>query len=253
MKRRIVYVSVLLAAMMAMPVFSIDQEAVKRVYSQLSEVMSAQDSDTVASLAVRFEEELKVKSDPLTKLRAGIAYHNMSAQLFKAGKTGYAKKSYEVLLGMSKDQSVPEEYAPFVLTYLGSARALMGNEDGNPMNKINFVKQGIKHLDEAVKKYKDVTPLANFIRGNVCVGLPSFFEKEQVAFEDFTYLEKLAEKTPGSVDASLLGDSYFYLGELWKKKKNVDKAMYYWKKSVEANPSGQSASEAKKRLITYSS
>ncbi len=93
----------------------------------------------------------------------------------------------------------------------------------------------------------------HFLRANYYVNLPDFFNKKQIAENDYEFVESEYQKNP-SIEGAM-GIVYFYLGENEKSKGNIDKALEYWKKSVAMNEKykvvSYEARTAKKRLETF--
>ncbi len=241
----------MLAICLAMPAFSLDRSEAQAADAELAEFMRSRDERTLQADLSRIEGKLREASPPAEKIGAGIVFHDASRTLFPAGVRGYAQKSYNLLKTLYDDRSLPERYRPLVTAYLGSARTLMGNEDNNPFNKMSYVKQGLKYLDEAVSKYREATPIVSFVRASVCVNLPEFFNTLDKARGDLRYLEDRAQGDPAYLEASLLSEVLLELGNIAKKDKKMSQALAYWRRAVEVDPSGQAAGQAKEKLSVY--
>ncbi len=228
-----------------------ENSVVKKYEEMLIPFIGMDDLSEVKSIADSLSKELEKKSDdPVKLLELAILYHNLSNYGFSKGYRGYAEKAFNILRGLYNDQ-IGEALIPFVLVYLGSSRALMGNESSNPTKKIAFVKEGLKYLDCAAKQYYDVTYVVPLIRGNVCISLPDFFNREKTAWKDFRYLEKKYSEDEGSIPGGVMCNVFFNLGTLYKKEGKIEKTIEYWKKVYQLCPNTSLGEKAKFLIDIY--
>lgn len=187
----------------------------------------------------------------ITMIRLGIYYHNFSLYGSSKGFHGYAEKAFQTLHSLYENTQLPESDRPLVWSYLGSSRALMGNESGNPVDKITFVNEGLKYLNEAVSHSAQVSYFPMFMRANVRLGLPDFFLQESGAFKDYQTLEKQALTYPATIPKEILGVIFFNMGNYYKKQKKIDLALQYWKKTTKIAPTTESARHAKEMVALF--
>lgn len=187
----------------------------------------------------------------LAATRLGIYYHNVAANGLKKGYRGYSKKAYEILNKITRDPNFIEELKPIALPYLGSSRAIMGDENTNPVNKIKYVQEGAAILDEAVSKYNNISYFPLFMRGNVFVALPEFFKKDGVAFQDYRELDQWNKRDPSRIPEGVMALVYYNLGNCFKKQKKLAMAMEYWKLAYQMDPDGSTGKNAKKMLEIF--
>lgn len=188
-------------------------------------------------------------ADLSLQLSLGIVYMNMSLEFFPKGVTGYAQKSADILEAVLKNPALPADLRPLALAYAGSAKALIGNEDVNPANKIGKVNEGFKYLDEAVGKYKNDSFYPCFIRANVASSLPDFFKKEEGLKKDLDFLIQETAKDPAFTVKENLSAAYAMMGDWNKRKKKMNEALAAWKKAVELDPELKGGGKAAKKML----
>lgn len=230
---------------------SIENSAVKKYEKMLTPFIGMDDLSGIKNIADSLSKELEKKSnEPVKLLELAILYHNLSNYGFSKGYRGYAEKAFNILLDLYNNE-IDEALMPFVLVYLGSSRALMGNESSNPAKKIVFVKEGLKYLDRAAKQYYNITYVVPLIRGNVCISLPDFFNRQKTAWKDFRYLEKKYSEDEGSVPDGVMCNVFFNLGTLYKKEGKIEKAIEYWEKVYQLCPNTSLGKRAKFLIDIY--
>jgi tetratricopeptide (TPR) repeat protein len=148
---------------------------------------------------------------------------------------------------------------PLGLVYNGVAHGLLARDSDNVLVKMVEANNGSSTCDKAVKLSQGSSGewYIRFMRANFYQGLPGFFGKRDIAREDYRFVETLYNKdTNNNSIAGPMGTVYFYLGEIEKSETNIDKAIEYWKKSVQLNsrfgmdtPEGR---KAKKEIDTFS-
>lgn len=202
-------------------------------------------------LAAAFSLEEPSPETFFTALRLGILYHNLSLHGAGQGHRGYAQKAVTVLTGVYHHQEFPEELRPIGGAYLGSSLTLSGNEAINPVMKIKYVKDGLKYLDAAVKKYGRDSYFPLFIRANVGIALPSFFGREKTAVQDFLALADWYNREPERIPAGIMASVFLHLGDYYKKERKLAEAAVYWRKARELDPEGEVGARAKELLELF--
>src|SRR5690554_4117980 len=187
----------------------------------------------------------------LPAVRLGIFYHNLSVHGAGQGHRGYAKKAVAVLTGVHHHPDLPEELRPINDAFLGSSLALAGNEALNPVNKIKHVKDGLKYLDAAVKKYGRDSYFPLFFRANVGTALPWFFFREKTAVKDYLALADWYNREPERIPAGIMASVFLHLGDYYKSEKKLDKAVTYWRKAWQLDPDGEVGAQAKELLELF--
>jgi hypothetical protein len=69
-------------------------------------------------------------------------------------------------------------------TYIGALHSLKGKHAFWPREKLRWVNQGLKMMDEGILRSPDDIE-ARFIRGTTCFYLPFFFKRQETAQADF--------------------------------------------------------------------
>lgn len=189
-------------------------------------------------------EELKLKlkdrsQEPKLLRDIGILYHNLGVE----GDKKAVKEAFNYL--ERSCQLDPKD--PLTLGYLGSTETLKARDTWNPINKIGFVKQGVKKIDKAIEMAPDEISL-RFLRANNSLALPSFFHRDKFAKEDFEYLLRLSKKHPEKFDKDALSGTYLGLGMVYKREEDILRARELWKKVIEVNPDSRDAEEAERML-----
>ncbi len=91
-----------------------------------------------------------------------------------------------------------------VEAYFGSATALLGRDEVNPMERMKRANKGLKILDRTVAREPDNTEI-RILRFNVCYRLPEpIFQRGTTVVEDLTYLAERYEQDPRSILRGLL-------------------------------------------------
>ena len=189
-------------------------------------------------------EELKLKlkdhpQEPKLLRDIGILYHNLGVE----GDKKAVKEAFNYL--ERSCQLDPKD--PLTLGYLGSTETLKARDTWNPINKIGFVKQGVKKIDKAIEMAPDEISL-RFLRANNSLALPSFLHRDKFAKKDFEYLLRLSKKHPEKFDKDALSGTYLGLGMVYKREEDILRARELWKKVIEVNPDSRDAEEAERML-----
>ena len=187
----------------------------------------------------------------LAALRLGIFYHNLSLHGAGQGYRGYAGKAVDVLTGVYHHPELPEELRPISGAYLGSSLTLAGAEAVNPAKRIKYVRDGLKYLDVAVKKYGRDSYFPLFLRANVGIALPSFFGREKKAVQDYLALVDWYNREPERLPAGIMASVFLHLGDYYKKEKKLAEAVVYWRKAWQLDPEGETGARAKELLELF--
>lgn len=160
---------------------------------------------------------------PEGKLKAAILYNAISV------KTNDGKSYYEAIKLLEEYVKVDRD--SFALTYLAMANAFVARYGIDPSTKTLYSNKAIDIFKEAVSKSPNEW-FIRFLRGQVLFEFPDFFKVSSTVREDFEFLKKLVDK--GEItDPSVLVSIYYFLGEIEKGTGNINKAIEYWKKSVQ--------------------
>ncbi|NLZ43532.1 MAG: hypothetical protein GX894_01600 [Clostridia bacterium] len=187
----------------------------------------------------------------LSAVRLGILYHNLSLNGAKQGYRGYARKAVTVLTKVYHHPDLPEELHPISGAYLGSSLALAGDEAINPVKKIKHVRDGLKYLDTAVKKYGRDSYFPLVLRANVGIALPSFFRREKTAVQDYLSLAGWYHREPERIPAGIMASVFLHLGDYYKKEKKLAEAVAYWRKALQLDPDGEAGARAREMLELF--
>lgn len=174
-------------------------------------------------------------------LKEAIECHDKA----KTESDGYAQKCMELLKPYIND-------SPEACAYYGSAITVTANfcAKSNPLKALALLKEGSSLIDKAVKMDSSnfdvhILRLVNGIQ----VSSSSPVHRYRVIKEDVRWLmdNNRIESLSGETKAQV----YYNCGLYEVKAENIDTALVYFEKAVEANPSGQSAVEAQKMIRRY--
>lgn len=107
----------------------------------------------------------------------------LSVSLFQLGFQEYALNGLKEL---SKIKTATG-YDPEVYAWYGSSLTKRALFTQNNIQKIDFVKEGIKYLDQAVFEFPDYV-VVRYIRANTYNSLPGIFNKNKMLKDDITFL-----------------------------------------------------------------
>ncbi len=202
-----------------------------------------------------YEEKLKNDSnDNLANLAIGILYFGLASPSdnHEDGAAAKVVNYTDRFLSKEKDD-------PLGLIYNGVSHGFLARDSGFFITKMIEANKGINICDKAVALAKGKTGEWNirFMRANFYINLPEFFNKRNIAVSDFRFVEDEYDKNTNNL--SMEGPMcivYYYLGEIEKSDKNIDRAIVYWKKSVQLNDrlsmNSHEAGKSKKELETFS-
>jgi len=123
-----------------------------------------------------------------------------------------------------------------VEAYFGSATALLGRDEPNPMDKMKNANKGLKILDRAVTRDGDNIEI-RILRFNVCYRLPEpIFQRGSTVVEDLSYLAERYEQ-----DSSVFSEDYYWhvlytLGLAQKVINQNQEAEATWYKLLSLDP-----------------
>jgi tetratricopeptide (TPR) repeat protein len=240
---------------LAAKAFAIDQFKIKEYEEILLADAGCADLETLLTESEKLAGTLSLENltaeEFLPAVRLGILYHNLSLLGAGEGRRGYAGKAVTVLTRVYHHPGLPEELRPISGAYLGSGLALAGGEAINPAKKIKYVRDGLKYLDTAVKKYGRDSYFPLFLRANVGIALPSFFRREKTAVQDYLALAGWYNREPERIPAGIMASVFLHLGEYYKKEKKLDEAVAYWRKARQLDPEGEAGARAKELLELF--
>ena len=228
------------------------------VMPTLSRVMDESEIDILKKMIGFLENEIaqnKSKNNKpsfLLDVKYGIVCHNLAFYGAKKGNRGVAAKCFELFRTDLADAAFPDSLKPITVSYEGSARALMGDEDANPVSKVKFTNEGIAILNGAVDRYGKESFIPRFMRANVCFSVPEFFKKEKTAETDYKYLEDCYLSGSARPDNGIMAFVYLNRGNFYKRSRDMKMAMEYWKKSISIAPSSGAARAATKLIALFS-
>jgi len=211
--------------------FALDTDKLATLEKDWGPTMGTEEASGLQALESGFGSGLAT-ADAKTKVKAGIVAHNLSRAF--PGK-GWPAKAVDRLKGPSKEAE--PEVALIATTYLGSATALLANDDLNPAMKIVLVNQGWDLLTEAVNKGGDASFVPRFVRASVGQALPEFFGKYAAVVADTRALEAWATGHPGRLGPDMLAQIALLQGNTLKKLKDLDGAIVAWKRTIVLDPS----------------
>lgn len=161
------------------------------------------------------------------------------------GDDDAAEKALEILEELHGER--PDH--PVVRVYLGSALLLKAGRTWAVWKKGSLSKEGIRHMDAAVE-LAPLDPEIRFMRGASLRPLPGFFDMEEQAREDLTWVAERAERavsngtlTPGFGAAAL-----FHRGEFLHEEGDLDGAREVWRRAAAMAPGSSASEDALRRL-----
>jgi len=162
-----------------------------------------------------FQKRLDQNSSDYKAIKGlGIAYHIKAKEDAKK----FAPKAVDML--NRARQINKRDYE--ALCYLGSAMTMMAKTTWNPIKKMSYANKGIALMDKAVKRAPDNISV-RMTRAYNSIALPSFFEREGIAVEDFEHLSEMIERDPVSF-LIIKKEVYSNLAKLYRKNGEEDKA-----------------------------
>lgn len=141
----------------------------------------------------------------------GLCYHAIGS----AGDADAVIKSIEYLNKAIRVKPNDNE----LKAWLGSA-VLMRARDVWVLEQPGYVNRGSAIIDAAIASEPDNIEI-RWIRVNTYSHLPSFLGKDNIVIADFEFILK---KLQGSDDKGVLQDTYYRLGQAYKKVNNTAKA-----------------------------
>ncbi len=108
--------------------------------------------------------------------------------------------------------------APFIFSYMGSARALMAGEEKN----LGYLRDAFLILDHAVDHWGDSSSVPRFLRGSVAESLPPVFRKKNVARQDFHRMVELDAANPEFATDKTMSFVHYAIAKLDPKASKAD-------------------------------
>lgn len=123
-----------------------------------------------------------------------------------------------------------------IYAYLGSATALLGRDEPNPMEKMKYANQGLKILDQAVANEPENIEIRN-LRFNVCYRLPEpIFQRGSTVVEDLNYLVQRYEEDPVIFTIDYYHHILYTLGMAYKTINSNQEAETVWSRLLALEP-----------------
>ncbi len=98
------------------------------------------------------------------------------------------------------------------MCYIGSLYALKGKHAFWPFRKLSWVKKGLAVMDSALQYAPDDIEI-RFIRGSTMFFLPSFFDREHDALQDFHRILALLPENTGQSNPGTLKNALTFIRE----------------------------------------
>lgn len=209
----------------------------------LDDVTEIIGEENVRAKLLEYEALLKTDNSVLNQIKLGIVYHEASLNLLKLGEKGYAVKSYTLLGDPKLLASAPPNMMPIIVSYLASARSLMGAEEGS----IKHVKDAFLILDRAEEQFGEVSSTPLFLRGSIAENLPWIFFKGGVAKTDFKTIIKRDKLNDKYASDKIM--SFVYFGLAKQVLSDSDAAKGYLHTSMQLDPDKQAAYEMADNLL----
>lgn len=230
-----------------------DLDMLKTIVQKLDDVMELIDTDLIKTKLEEVETKFKNEPNEINKARLGIIYHEVALNLSFLSKTefkGYAQKSFDRLTELFENEETTKELMLFVASYRASALSLIVAET----KKLKFLGQSFELFANAVKKYSDISPLPEFMRGSVAENLPwFFFGKRKFAKKDFQSIIDKYEKNQDYVNWKVISFTYWAWAKQHQGKKYREQALNYLNKAIELDPeykAGRKRAEELKNKLT---
>lgn len=230
----------------------LDLKKLKTIEQKLDDVMELTDTTVIKHKLKKIKSEFKNEPSEINKARLGIIYHEVTLNLSFLSKTeykGYAQRSFDILTELFTSETTTKELMPFVASYRASALSLVVAET----NKLKLLGTSFNLFEDAIKKYSNISPLPEFMRGSVAENLPwFFFRKRKFAKKDFKSIIEKAEKNPDYVNWKVLSFTYWASAKQHQEKKYRKQALEYLDKAINLDPNYKAgrkrAEELKNRM-----
>ena len=141
-----------------------------------------------------------------------------------------------------------------VKAHLAMSYSLGARDDKNPLKKMEYSDKSIKLFNSIVAEDENDWYI-RFLRARCFAGFPDMFKVGDIAESDFKFLQNLYENKKENINPTIAVRVYYYLGEFAKSKKDLDKAIAFWKKAIkiaeENQISNDSYIKAKARIKVF--
>lgn len=163
----------------------------------------------------------------------GLLAHAL--ELHQLGVDGDVEAVKECVAAFKKLRSLLPDNN-LVEAYFGSATALLGRDEVNPMDRMKRANKGLKILDRTVAREPDNTEI-RILRFNVCYRLPEpIFQRGATVVEDLTYLAERYEQDPVVFSQDYYWHILYTLGIAHKTINQNLEAETTWKKLLALEP-----------------
>jgi hypothetical protein len=237
----------------SLPDKSIDFVEIKAFEHQLDDVMEVIDRSQLITKLKEVEEDFRTQASEINNVRLGIIYHEVALDftfLAHSQFKGYAKKSFDILNGLTNSETTSVSLLPFIESYRASALSLLSAETG----KLRFLRKAFNLFEEAIVKYSALSYAPEFLRGSVAENLPwFFFSKRKLARRDFQSIIDKQEKDNGYANSKIMSFTYWAWANQCQRKKFRKQALTYLDKAIELDPQYMAgrkrAEELKEKLL----
>lgn len=193
------------------------------------------------------DEIKKLGNSEEEKIKKGILYLSLAIQEPPVEKASL--KAVEILKEFEK-----KNVDRLLKAYLAMSYSLGSRDDKNPLKKMKYADNCIK-LFNAIVAEDENDWYVRFLRAQCFAAFPDFFKVGDIAESDFKFLQNLYENKKENIHPTIAVRVYYYLGEFAKSKKDLDKAIAFWKKAVsiadENHITNDSYRKAKARIKVF--
>jgi tetratricopeptide (TPR) repeat protein len=194
-----------------------------------------------------FQEELaaleaQLKAEPTNTallFKIGDLCHDEGAR-DNAKAAELAEKYFKRLLALDNKHAMG-------MALLGSTLTMRARDAFWPKTRLDYVRRGIKTMDEAVKLAPD-DPDVRLVRAINNYHMPHFLDRDQMARTDFIWIWEKVNEHPEKYKEDLRQNAALYYGLILEKGKKSQEAKQVWKEGVAINPASALAQEIRQHL-----
>lgn len=232
--------------------FQIDTLKLAKYEQKLDDVMEIIGRELVIKRLSTVEKNNITDSNEINTLRLGLIYHEVALNLTFFDKTktyaGYAQRSYDILNSLFNNQNTTPELFIYIESYRASALALVAAENF----KLSLLSDAFVLFDLAIKKYSDISPRPEFMRGSVAENLPFFmWKKRKFAKIDFESIINKQKQNSNYADFRIMSFSYWAWARAYKHKKHRTIALQYLEEAIKIDPNYQAGRQRAEELKAH--
>ena len=176
-------------------------------------------------------------------IQKGIDYHFMARE----GKFEYAQKALDTLKPFINTDAIACAYYGSSLTLL-AAQAI---QNENPIKSLEYLEEGSKFLDKAVKlDSKNIAAHLTRLENGIEVSRTSPLSRYEIIKEDFDFLQH--DDVISSVPEDIQAEIYAYCGLYLLDSGDLNAALDLFDMAIEADGSSEGGKLAQKMLDKYS-